>query len=58
MIQLPLEQNEKEILSEVLERKLSDLSFEIADTDKYDFKQELKEHRVLLMKILEKLKES
>ena len=58
MIQLPLEQNEKEILSEVLEKKLSDLSFEIADTDQYDFKQELKERRVLLMKILEKLKES
>jgi len=58
MIQLPLEQNEKEILSEVLERKLSNLSFEIADTDQYDFKQELKERRVLLMKILEKLKES
>ena len=58
MIQLPLEQNEKEILSEVLERKLSNLSFEIADTDQYDFKQELKERRVLLTKILEKLKES
>ncbi len=55
MIQLPLEQQEKEILAEILESKISDLSYEIADTDQHDFKQRLKDRKALLEQILEKL---
>ncbi len=58
MYRLALEQNEKETLTEVLESKLSNLRYEIADTDLYDFKQGLKERKSLLMSILEKLTES
>ncbi len=55
MNQLPLEQEEKEILTEVLESKLADLRYEIADTDQYDFKQGLKNRKTLLEQVLEKL---
>jgi len=55
MIQLPLEQEEKNILSEVLESKIADLRYEISDTDQHDFKQGLKDRKNLLKQILEKL---
>jgi len=52
MIHLDLDDNEKEALSSALKSYLSDLSYEIADTDKKSFRDELKAKRDLLQKVL------
>ena len=51
MIHLRLEEQEKQILDEVLTSYLSDLSYEIANTDKQDFREQLKARRTVLEKI-------
>ena len=53
MIHLDLSENEKETLSSALKSYLSDLSYEIADTDKQSFRDELKARRKLLQKVLD-----
>ena len=53
MIHLDLDATERSILMETLESYLSDLSFEIADTDRMEFREELKAKRDVLNKILE-----
>lgn len=52
MIHLNLDDNEKKALSSALKSYLSDLSYEIADTDKKSFRDELKAKRDLLQKVL------
>ncbi len=52
MIHLDLDESEKEALSAALKSYLSDLSYEIADTDKKSFRDELKTRRELLQKVL------
>lgn len=52
MIHLDLDDNEKKALSSALKSYLSDLSYEIADTDKKSFRDELKAKRDLLQKVL------
>jgi len=39
------------ILKEVLASSISELSSEIADTDKYDFREDLKKRRIVIHKI-------
>ena len=56
MPQLELSDDAAEALAEVLEIKLRDLSYEIADTDTRDFRNQLKSRRDLLQKILDDLK--
>ena len=51
MIHLDLDEQEKQILDIALTSYLSDLSYEIADTDKQDFREQLKARRVVLEKI-------
>ena len=51
MIHLELNDEEKVILTETLESYLSNLRYEIADTDSYDFRQQLKVKKAVLMKI-------
>jgi hypothetical protein len=51
MIQLELDEQEREVLSSVLQNYLSNLSYEIADTDNMDFRNELKARRTVLEKI-------
>jgi hypothetical protein len=55
-----IELNEKEAqaLREVLEFDLSDLRMEIADTDRKDFRDMLKERKALLMNVLQHLGEA
>ncbi len=53
MIQLELSDQERQILDETLQSYLSDLSYEIADTDLYDFREQLKAKRAVLEKIKE-----
>jgi hypothetical protein len=48
---LILTQEDNDLLKEVLETVLSNLSYEISDTDLYDFKEQLKLRRDRLKKI-------
>lgn len=51
MIHLDLNEQEQALLVEVLHSFLSDLSHEIADTDRQDFREQLKAKRLVLQKI-------
>lgn len=53
---IKLSELEKEILSEVLEGYLSDMSMEITDTDSMDYREQLKAKRTVLQKILQEVK--
>ena len=53
MIQIDLNEQERETLNETLQSYLSDLSYEIADTDDMDFRESLKARRSVLEKIKE-----
>lgn len=55
MIQLDLDRQEQETLIEVLESYLSDLRMEIADTDRMDFREKLKERKGTILKALKAL---
>ncbi len=58
MIQLDLNATETTHLIEALESYLSDLRYEIADTDSQDFRELLKEKKAALEKTLTILKQS
>jgi hypothetical protein len=58
MVQLDLSEEERQILLEVLETALSDLRMEIADTDRMDFREMLKERKAVLSKVIEALQEA
>lgn len=51
MIDLSLEVQEAEVLNEVLQSYLSNLSYEIANTDLKDYREQLKDKRAVLEKI-------
>ena len=55
MLQLDVNDDEKTILKEVLESYLSDLRMEIADTDRMEFRDMLKERKAVLIKVIEAL---
>jgi len=54
---LELTAEEKEMLKELSSSELSELRFEIADTDRKDFRDMLKRKEVLLKRIIEQLNE-
>ena len=54
-MQLDLDKEELEILTEVVTSYLSDLRYEIADTDSYDYRSQLKARETVLNGILKKL---
>jgi hypothetical protein len=58
MIHLDLDEQEKQILDIALTSYLSDLSYEIADTDKQDYREQLKARRAVLEKIKEALEQA
>ena len=51
MIHIDLNEQERKILDETLQSYLSDLSYEISDTDDLDFREALKVRRSVLEKI-------
>ena len=53
MITLDLTPDEREQLAEVLRVALSELRMEIADTDRQDFREMLKERKRVLNKVLD-----
>jgi len=58
MIHLNLNIEERETLIGVLEGDLSDLRYEIADTDNFDFRAGLKKKEAILTKLLDTLRQS
>ena len=58
MIHIDLDATERSILMQTLESYLSDMSFEIADTDRMEFREELKAKRQVLNKILDAVKQA
>jgi len=58
MIHLNLNIEERELLINVLESYLSNLRYEIADTDSLDFRNGLKKKEILLTKLLDTLRQS
>ncbi len=56
MIHIDLSEEERDMLAEVLEAYLSDLNYEIADTDTSTFRDQLKLRRTTLEKVLAALK--
>ena len=55
MLELDLTPEEVEILRRVLTNDLSDLRMEIADTDRLDFRDRLRERKAVLAKVLDAL---
>ena len=58
MAQLTLTDEETEALVLLLEGNLADLSYEIADTDRKEFREQLKSRRDLLANILKEIKQA
>jgi hypothetical protein len=56
MPRLDLSREEAETLAAVLEGELSDLSYEIANTDSFDFRSTLKQKQTTMRNVLESLK--
>ena len=57
MVQLNLSPEEQNVLIEVLTACISNLRMEIADTDRKDFRDEIKVRKELLKKIVESLQQ-
>ncbi|MCB9463554.1 MAG: hypothetical protein H6682_07710 [Candidatus Eisenbacteria bacterium] len=53
MLPLNLTKEELEILKDVLEGSLSDLRMEIANTDRMEFREQLKERKNVIAKVIE-----
>jgi hypothetical protein len=56
-MQLELDKEEKEILTEIVTNYLSDLRYEIGDTDSFDYRNQLRARESLLKNILTKLQQ-
>lgn len=55
-IELNLSADDLQRLVDVLERYVSDLSMEIADTDTMDYRDKLKSQRISIYKVIDQLK--
>ncbi len=55
MFNIRLTQTEGEMLQKILESYLSDLRFEIADTDLVDFRDPLKKEEAFIKQLLQQL---
>lgn len=56
-IELNLTEEDAEIVIEILDNYLSDLSMEITDTDSMDFREKLKSRRTSVQRVLKILRE-
>ena len=55
-LEINLSEDDLKRVVDALERYLSELSMEIADTDSMDYREELKHQRISIQKVLEQLK--
>lgn len=53
MIQLDLTDNDQKIITDVLENTLSELRMEIANTDRKEYRDMLKERKAVISRVLE-----
>lgn len=58
MVQLDIDNEEREILAGVLDSYLSDLRMEISNTDSMDFREILKKRKAVLQKVRRSIDES
>ena len=58
MPQLDLSNEERDVVVETLKSALSDLRYEIANTDSYDFRQGLKQKEEILTRVVSALETS
>ena len=58
MIQIDISNNEASVLREILASDLSELGYEIANTDAKDFRDQLKTKQGLLRRVLGQLPEA
>ena len=58
MIQLELTPNDRDVVVETLESYLSNLRYEIADTDSMDYREKLKTRETVLNKVVNALKQA
>lgn len=56
-IELNLSEDEQNIIENILENNISDLSMEITNTDKMEYREKLKIKRTVLQKLLKSLRE-
>ncbi len=56
MIRLEVTEEERQVLVAVLESYLSDLRMEIADTDRMEFREGLKDRKAVLLKVVGQLR--
>lgn len=56
-IEINLSEDEQNIIKDILENNISDLSMEITNTDKMEYREKLKIKRNVLQKLLKSLKE-
>ncbi len=52
MVRLELNQEERDVLRDTLESFLSDLRYEIANTDAQDYREQLKQRKAILERIV------
>jgi hypothetical protein len=57
IIQLNFSTDDADILKAVLDSYVSEITTEIADTDQYDFREDLKKRRIIINKIRNALEE-
>ena len=57
-VELNITEEEKEIMIKVLESCISDFTMEIADTDKMDYREKLKQNRSAIKKLLVNIQEA
>jgi hypothetical protein len=58
MINISLEENQVQMLIDIHEKTVADLGYEISNTDMHDYRQQLKERRIEVSRILEILQAS
>jgi len=58
MVSLDLNESERELLKELLDNLLSDIRMEVADTDRMDYREKLKEQKRVLHKMIEALEDA
>jgi len=57
MVQLKITEDERELLIELLENDISDLRMEIADTDRREYREMLKNREAMMKNIQQKLEQ-
>lgn len=58
MVQIMISEEERELLADLLENELSDLRMEIADTDRRQYREMLRNRQALIRRIQQELEQA